>query len=107
MSPTKLIDDLAETTTRLHAAMQSSSAAAIDRATEAFYDALDAVRAVPSWPAEPALREKLVALRPQLDQARALACLFADMTGQMHELVVARSRNARQPLYGRTGDRFG
>lgn len=106
MSLTKLIDDLAEKSTGLRSAMQSSNVAAIEGALEAFAVSLQKVRSVGQWPAEPELRSKLATLMPDLEQSRALACLLADMTGQMHEMVAGRARDARQPLYARTGERM-
>lgn len=106
MSLTNLIDDLAENSESLRAAMQSGDAARIEEATEAFRNALERVKAIGAAPAEPGLREKLAALQPQLEEARALSCLLADMTGQMHDLVAAKAMDVRQPLYSRAGERF-
>ncbi len=106
MSLTNLIDDLSDKSEKLRAAMQGADVARIEDAVDGFCEAFEAVRAVGQWPADPALRERLAALRPELEQARGLACLLADMTGQMHDLAVSRSPDARQPLYSRSGDRM-
>ncbi len=106
MSLTKLIDDLTENSQNLRTAMQGADVPVIEEAVDAFCVSLEAVRAVEHWPADPVLRAKFEALKPELEQSRALACLYADMTGQMHELAAARAPQARQPLYGRTGERF-
>ncbi len=106
MSLTKLIDDLTEKSTKLRSAMESSDVARIDAAGEAFWDSLEAVRAIGQWQATPELREKLAVLRPQLEESRALACLLADMTGQMHEMAASKARNSRPALYARTGERM-
>jgi len=106
MSLTNLIDDLTEKSAKLRSAMESSDVARIDAAGEAFWDSIEAVKAVGEWPATPELREKLAALRPQLEESRALAFLLADMTGQMHELAASKARSVRPALYGRTGERF-
>ncbi len=106
MSPTNLIDDLAVKSETLQAAMQSGQLARIDAAVEGFTATLEQVRAVGQWPADPALREALVPLAPLLDQARTMASLLADMTGQMHDMAVSKARDARQPLYARTGARM-
>ncbi len=106
MSLTNLIDDLSDKSEKLRNAMQGADVARIEDAVDGFCEAFEAVRAVGEWPADPALRDRLAALRPELEQSRALACLLADMTGQMHDLAASRSRDARQPLYSRHGDRM-
>jgi hypothetical protein len=106
MSLTDLIDDLTENSANLRAAMQGADVVRIEEAVDAFCASLEAVRAVGQWPADSQIRAKFEALAPELEQSRALACLLADMTGQMHDLAVSRAPQARQPLYGRTGERF-
>ncbi|MBO9575130.1 MAG: hypothetical protein J7494_05290 [Sphingobium sp.] len=106
MSLTKLIDDLSENSASLHEAMLSGNAAAVEEATQAFRDVVEQLRAVDQWSGDPATRAKLVALMPQLDDHRALACLLADMTGQMHEMAAARARDTRPVRSARVGDRF-
>ncbi len=106
MSLTKLVDDLSENSVRLRSAMQSADVTLIEEAVDAFWGSVEDMKAIGQWPNEPNLREKLAALKPELEQARALACLLGDMTGQMHDLAVSRSRDARQPLYARNGERF-
>ena len=106
MSLTKLIDDLSQNSINLRTAMQGADVALIEDSVDAFCASLEAVRAVDNWPADGEVRAKFEALKPELEQSRALACLLADMTGQMHDLAVARAPQARQPLYGRTGERF-
>jgi len=107
MSLTNLIDDLTKSSENLRAAMQGADIAYIEDAVDAFCASFEAVRAIDHWPADGDLRAKIGALQPELEQSRALACLLADMTGQMHELAASRAPQARQQLYGRTGDRFG
>ena len=106
MSLTNLIDDLSENSARLRSAMQGADIPYIEDAVDAFCASLEAVRAVDHWPADGALRAKFEALKPELEQARALALLLADMSGQMHELAASRAPQARQQLYGRSGERF-
>ena len=102
-----LIDDLAEKTGKLRAAMHSSNVAAIENATEEFRNALVKVKAVGLWTADPALKQRIVDLLPELEESRMLACLLADMTGQLNEIAAARAGNARQNLYKRNGARAG
>jgi len=106
MSLTKLIDDLQENSANLRTAMQGADVAYIEDAVDAFCASLEAVRAIDNWPSNPEFRAKFEALKPELEQSRALALLLADMSGQMHELAAARAPQARQPLYGRSGERF-
>ncbi len=106
MSLTQLFDDLTENSANLRTAMQGADVARIEDAVDAFCASLEAVRAIDEWPADPALRAQFLALKPELEQSRALACLLADMTGQMHDLAVTRAPQASQQLYGRTGERF-
>jgi len=106
MGLTNLIDDLADNSEKLRVAMQGADVALIEDAVDGFCAAFEAVRAVEQWPADPALQARLEMLRPELEQSRALACLLADMTGQMHDLAASRSLDARQPLYSRSGDRM-
>ena len=106
MSLTKLIDDLSDNSNGLQLAMLSGNAETIEEAVVAFRDAVAELKAVGQWPEDPAVREKLVALMPQLDEYRALACLLADMTGQTHDMVAARALDVNHKLYGRVGDRF-
>ncbi|GEM_PF-1482183 len=106
MSLTDLIDDLSDNKTALLDAMRSGDAAAIEEAVATFRHAVEQVETAAPWAAGPGLREKLAALMPQLDEARALSCLLADMTGQMHDMAAARARDTRQPLTARAGDRF-
>lgn len=106
MSLTNLIDDLSEKSEKLRSAMQGADVARIEDAVDGFCAAFEAVRAVGGWPQTPELREKLAALQPELEQLRALACLLADMTGQMRDMVVTKAHDARQPLYARSGERY-
>lgn len=107
MSLTDLIDDLTKTSANLRTAMQGADIPVIEDAVDAFCASFEAVRAIDNWPADPELRAKFTALQPELEQSRALACLLADMTGQMQELAASRAPRSRQQLYGRTGERFG
>lgn len=107
MTNLDLIDDLAEKTGSLRAAMHSSNVAAIEAATDEFRNALIKVKSVGLWSTDPALKQRIVALLPELEQSRMLACLLADMTGQLNAMAVARARDARQPLYKRNGTRAG
>jgi hypothetical protein len=107
MSLTNLIDNLAKSSENLRTAMQGADIPVIEDAVDAFCASFEAVRAIDTWPADPELRAKFAALQPELEQSRALACLLADMTGQMHELAASRAPQARQQLYGRSGERFG
>jgi hypothetical protein len=100
-----LIEDIKDKAAMLRAAMQSGKAAAIEAAGEALRAAVDQAKTRHSWRAEPALRTVLAHLRAELDETRAFACLLADMTGQMHDLVVSRARDVRQPVYSRQGAR--
>jgi hypothetical protein len=106
MSLTDLIDDLSQNSANLQSAMLSGHAESIEYAITTFREAVDRLRAAGQWSDDPAFRAKLIALMPQLDDHRALACLLADMTGQMHEMAAARARDVRQTVYGRPGDRF-
>lgn len=106
MSLTNLIDDLSDNSAHLLDAMRSGDAAAIEVAVATFRLAVEQVQAAAPWAAEPGLRDKLATLMPQLDESRALSCLLADMTGQMHDLVAARALDTRGPLTARPGDRF-
>jgi hypothetical protein len=107
MSLTKLIDDLTDNSERLRSAMMGADVDLIEEAVDAFCATLDAVRSAdPAAATGPDLREKLGALGIELQQSRALACLLSDMTGQMHDLVVKRAMDVRQPLYGRSGERY-
>ena len=106
MSLTNLIDDLSDNTSNLHIAMLSGNPESIEEAIETFREAVEQLKAMGQWSDDPAVRAKLIALMPQLDDHRALACLLADMTGQMHEMASARARDVRQMVNGRTGDRF-
>jgi hypothetical protein len=103
MTPIELIHELSGNSAKLREAMQGSNLAAIEEATKEFQAALEKVQAVGKWTADPELREKLVELRPELDESRKIACLLADMTGQMHELISKRILDARQPVYKRSG----
>lgn len=106
MSQLDLIDDLAATTGKLRSAMHSSDVELIGNALEDFCAAMQRMQAVGDWQSDPALKERLEALRPELEQSRQLACLLSDMTGQMHQIASARAGDARQPLYGRSGARY-
>lgn len=106
MSQLDLIDDLAAKGGMLRKAMHSSDVEVIGNALEDFCGAIQAVQAVSDWQKDPILKEKLEALRPEIEQSRQLACLLADMTGQMHQMTSGKARDARQPLYGRTGARY-
>jgi hypothetical protein len=106
MSLTKLIDDLSDNSAKLRVAMQTADISLIEEAVDAFWGSVEAMKAVGPNPNEPGLQDKLAALKPELEQARALACLLGDMTGQMHDLAASRARDARQPLYARSGERF-
>lgn len=107
MNPIELIHDLSDNSAKLRAAMQSSNMAAIEEATKEFQAALEKVQAVGHWTPDAELRQKLVELRPELDESRKIACLLADMTGQMHDLIAQRTIDARQPVYKRSGARAG
>jgi hypothetical protein len=103
MDQGELIETLTQTTATLRIAMQGGNVSAIETAAETFCAALDAVKSIGGGRARPELREAVLALNAELEQARAMACLLADMTGQMHEMVAARSRDARQGTYSRQG----
>lgn len=106
MTHLDLIDDLAEKSGLLRRAMQSSDVDRVGNAVEDFCGALQRIQAIGEWPQDPALKERLEALRPDLEQARQIACLLGDMTGQMHDIASGKARDARQPLYGRNGARY-
>lgn len=96
-----LIDDLSEATGRLRTAMQSSDLSAIEQAMAEFRQAVAAVQAIGAWRVAPELRERIDALRTELESSRMLACLLGDMTGQMHSAIAASAPDAPQPLYQR------
>jgi hypothetical protein len=105
MDQGELIETLHAKSASLHAAMMTGNLVAIEQATEDFRETVALAKSVRNWQKQPALRAAIVGLREQLEQSRAMACLLADMTGQMHDFVIARARDGRQPVYSRQGIR--
>ena len=99
MSLTKLIDDLQENSANLRTAMQGADVAYIEDAVDAFCASLEAVRAVDTWPANPEMRAKFEALKPELEQSRALA-LLADTLVRVKNLTTRSEDQAMHCTYG-------
>ncbi len=96
-----LVDDLADATARLRKAMQESDLATIEAATMRFAASLEAIRGIDAWRADPAIKMRIRDLIGELESSRMMACLLADMTGQMHGALASRHLDVQQPLYQR------
>jgi hypothetical protein len=94
-----IIDDLANATAQLRAAMQAADLSDIEQAMARFRTALDAVQSVGAWRTDPALKARVGQLLGELESSRTLALLMSDLTGQMHASAAARQINAPQALY--------
>ncbi|MET0238633.1 MAG: hypothetical protein ABW184_01940 [Sphingobium sp.] len=98
----RAIDALDVAAQRLRAAMEHGDADRIAGATQAFGAALETLRSVGAWRANPALREKVRGLMARLASDKTLALLMGDMTRQQLDVLAGATPAATAPVtYGR------
>ncbi|MGE4321515.1 MAG: hypothetical protein AB7E60_00625 [Sphingobium sp.] len=102
MSPAlALLDELYAAFDALRGALDGADAGAIDAAGRRVAAAAAAARAIDDGRSDPAVRERLGALRPLIEAARVRAYVLADHAGQ-HMALLARHGARTAPLtYGR------
>lgn len=98
------IDRLINAEQVLRGAMQDGETRAIEDALAAFMAALEAVRGLGAWHADPALKQKLQDLRAHMVSDQKLARLLADLSQQKLDLLAGTTPQAIAPTtYTRRG----
>ncbi|MDX3900043.1 MAG: hypothetical protein QHC40_05975 [Sphingobium sp.] len=95
------IDDLIASFDSLRAAMDEQDAAAIDAASAQVARSAAAVRAIGAWRDEPAVKDRLTQLRPQVESLRVRSHLMADHAAQRLSLLAAHGAETAPLTYGR------
>lgn len=85
----------------LRAAMESGDADRMTAAMAIAAPAVDAVRAVGAWRADPELRTQVKDMRQRLDSDHLLARLLHDMTGRQLSILADRAPTAAPLTYRR------
>jgi len=98
------IDTLETAEQRLRGTMQGGDPEKILDAFTDFVTALETVRGIGAWRAEPALKERLQDLQTRLESDQTLARLLGDLTRQRLDLLANTSAAATvRVTYGRRG----
>lgn len=100
----KAIDRLDSAAQALRTAMESGDPDPMNTAITAFAAALESVRGIGAWRADPVLKERLRAILARLQSDRHLARLLGDLVGQHLSLLAGTTSDATAPVtYGRKG----
>lgn len=91
------IEQLSRTEQRLRAAMEGADPKQIEEALDAFVAALETVRGLGAWRADPALKERLTDLRQRMQSDQTLARLLADRAQRTLDAFGDTARNTYGP----------
>ncbi|WP_022683778.1 hypothetical protein [Sphingobium bisphenolivorans] len=95
------LDELTAAFDGLRAALDGNDPASIESATSRIAKAAAAVRAIGVWRSDPAVRDRLEALRPLMEAARVRTNLLADHTKQRLSILAAQGAETAPLVYSR------
>ncbi|HEX7853616.1 MAG TPA: hypothetical protein VF503_07975 [Sphingobium sp.] len=98
------IDHLNHAEQVLRGAMQAGDTQKIEEALTAFIAALETVRGIGAWRADPALKERLEDLQARMKSDQQLARLLADLAQQrLDQIAETTTRPVGRTTYTRKG----